>query len=365
MEVTGPIQPSLQDEHVIAIDPPLKPDQPGIWRRRINAFTGRALSEKALTAEQDMRAGMQRLHGLSMTAGVVDGLTVMADIDALGAPPANAKLQLFAGIGVTRMGEDVSIGTTRQFALADIPIIVPVDVANKLTPPPPQTINPQALRVAATGAAASPDAEDAVPKIPQFKLARPMLSTGTARLNALRPIRALSLPAERDGLPMAKRLLPAAPRQIYGTLGKALEMGAAAQMPRVGILVAQPIDATILGRQTGDCPPDPRDDPYSDLQRVDGTRLLLFMWPSEMSARNSGPDYSLPPIGSLRRNQLAYRVFDMERTFQVEEMHPWEEWRWISLIGHRLSALAAHLAHVQRWYHSAVRRAFGRRASTR
>jgi hypothetical protein len=330
MEVIQTINPSLQDEHVIAIDPPMKPDQPGVWRRRINAFAGRAVSEKALTAEQDMRAGLQRLHGLSMTAGVVDGMTVMPEIDAIGAAPGKARLQLFAGIGIARSGEDVSIGTTRQFAIGDIPVVLPVDLANTLAAAP-------------QSGAATPDAalRVAVPPAPMaapsaLRLVRPMLSSGNSRLTVLPQMRPISLPTARDGLPMADRLLPDPPRNIAGKLSKLLESKQAGLMPRAAVLVAQPIDATILGRKTADCPPDPRDDPYSDLQRIDGTRLLLVMWPQEMTARGSGPDYLLPPITPLRRNQLAYRVFDMERTFQQSEMHPWEAWGVpLALIGFR------------------------------
>ena len=102
MEVTGPILHSLADEHVIGIDPRLKPDQPGVWRRRINAFTGRAVSDKALTAEQDMRSGLQRLHGMSMTAGIVDGLTVTTDRLSVGKAPGEAWLRLSPGLGLAR-----------------------------------------------------------------------------------------------------------------------------------------------------------------------------------------------------------------------------------------------------------------------
>ena len=323
MEVIQTINPSLQDEHVIAIDPPMKPDQPGVWRRRINAFTGRAVSEKALTAEQDMRAGQQRLHGLSMTAGVVDGLAVMPEIGAIGAAPDKARLQLFAGIGIARSGEDVSIGTTRQFAIGDIPVVIPVDIANALAAKPSNEAGP---------------ATETAPAINPVvaRMARPILSGGAGRVAILPKLRAISLPHAREGLPMAQRLQPDPPRTIAGRLSKLLESKQKGLMPRAAVLVAQPIDAMILGRKNADCPPDPRDDPYSDLQRIDGTRLLLVMWPQEMTGRISGPDYALPPITSLRRNQLAYRVFDMERTFQGEEMHPWESWGVpLALIGFR------------------------------
>jgi hypothetical protein len=331
MEVIQKINPSLQDEHVIAIDPPMKPDQPGVWRRRINAFTGRAVSEKALTAEQDMRAGLQRLHGLSMTSGIVDGLTVLPEIDAIGAAPEKARLQLFAGIGIARSGEDVSIGTTRQFSVGELPVVMPVDIANKLTAAPRNdVISPEALARIATG-------QPAPIVLPAgLRLSRPMLSAGTSGLAAMPQLRPINLPMLRDGLPMAERLLPDAPRAIAGKLSALVKSVHAGQMPRAAVLVAQPIDAMVMGRKASDCPPDPRDDPYSDLQRIDGTRLLLVMWPQEMTARGTGPDYSLPAITPLRRNQLAYRVFDMERTFQHEEQHPWEAWGVpLALIGFR------------------------------
>lgn len=314
MEVVQQINPSLQDEHVIAIDPPLKPDQPGVWRRRINAFPGRSLTEKALTAEQEMRAGLQRLQGLSMTSGVVDGLTVIPETDAIGSLPDKAMLQLFAGLGLARSGEDVSVGTTRQFSIGSLPLILPVSMADRLT----TTHRGLESDEVASGAVAAVS--------PNIRMLRPLLASAMPVGRSSPGIRPLRLPVVREGLPMSERLLPASPRRIFGSLNLAIDAATTQSLPRVAILVAQPIDATILGRQTGDCPPDPREDPYSDLQRIDGSRLLLFMWPEEMAARSSGPDYSIPPHGHARRNQLAYRVFDMERTFQGDEMHPWEEW---------------------------------------
>ena len=74
MRITTPIDRPLQDEHVLAVDPDLRPDVSGVWRRRINPFTGRAVSDRALTAEQEARNGIQRLRGQSVTAGVITGL---------------------------------------------------------------------------------------------------------------------------------------------------------------------------------------------------------------------------------------------------------------------------------------------------
>lgn len=298
MEVTSPITKSLQDEHVVAIDPPLKPDLPGVWRRRINAFTGRAISDKALTAEQNMRSGLQRLQGLSMTAGIIEGMMVSVDNDSMKASPGNAWLRVAPGLGLARSGEDVSIGAARQLSLAMLPLVVPESSASAIrgTPPEPSPVTPVS----------------AVP----VRLRRPI----SEKL--------------REGEPMATRLMPELPRTLSLPLGEVVDKPAAADLPRIAILVAQPISATIMGRAGDNCPPDPRDDPYADLQRIDGVRLLLYSWPSERVARSSGPDYAMPPSGPTLRNQLAYRIFDVERSFQGDEMHPWEAWGLpLALIG--------------------------------
>nr|WP_166180939.1 hypothetical protein [Altererythrobacter segetis] len=297
MVVVSPISHSLADEHVIGVDPTLKPDQPGVWRRRINAFTGRAVSDRALTAEQDMRSGLQRLHGLSMTSGIVSGMAVSADRLSLGAAPDKAGLRIAPGLGLARSGEDITIPSSRRVNLGTVPVVVPTAMAD-------------ALRTGATGAVLPTPGP--APEIgPQ------------AGFSAL-----------SGDEPMAQRLFPALPRTVSMNLADAIAKPAAVDMPRVAVLIAQPVRATIVGRERDDCPPDPRDDPYSDLQRIDGCRLLLYFWPAEMTARVSGCDYSLPPPGPARRNQLAYRVFDMERSLRGEETHPWEAWGMpLALIG--------------------------------
>lgn len=328
MEVTAPLHPSLQDEHVLATDPPLRPDHPEVWRRRINAFTGRALSDKALTAEQDMRAGLQRLHGLSMTAGIISGLSVQPNRNAVGANLDSASLIVEGGTALTQSGEDIQLGPTRNIVIGQLPVILPESMLNALNavPTPP----------AASEAAAPAFRIDggAMRVLRPLPVARPTIS-----LPALRPTTSRLMPRKvmvnRDGAPVAERLLRQAPRRMGDILQALVKLDKDNALPRVGILIAQPVTATILGRQTDNCPPDPRDDPYADLQRIDGVRFALFMWPGEMLARNtSGNDYSMPPIGPAWRNQLAYRIFDMERSFQGEEMHPWESWGTpIALIG--------------------------------
>ncbi len=104
MEITRYIGRSFADEHVIGVDPPMRPSLPDVWRRRIHAFSGRAVSDKALTAEQSLRSGMQRLYGLSLAPGVIDGLELTVEADAIGGAPDLARIRLDPGFGLARRG---------------------------------------------------------------------------------------------------------------------------------------------------------------------------------------------------------------------------------------------------------------------
>ncbi|HET9638541.1 MAG TPA: hypothetical protein VFP12_04970 [Allosphingosinicella sp.] len=281
MDVTQKIHRPLADEHVIGIDPPMRPELPGIWRRRINPFGGRALSDKALTAEQESRSGLQRLQGLALAPGTVEGLEILVDAASVGKAPDEASFQLAPGHGIARSGEDVSVGGARLMPFGDLPVILRVDHADAL---------------AGEGA----------------------------------PIPETESLADADGdsafAGMAARLRPVLPRRLGGTLAEIAANPESAGLPHVGVIVAQPVTANILGRRRDECPPDPRDDPYVDLQRIDGCRLALFLWPSEAVAIAGGPDYSLPAGDPALRNRVAYRVFDNEKLLLDDEMHPWEEW---------------------------------------
>jgi hypothetical protein len=282
MDVTLPISRSFADEHVIGIDPPLQPELANVWRRRINAFTGRALSDKAMSAEQAMRSGLQRLEGLSRAPGLAEGLMASAEPGAVGLAPATARLLVTPGIGIARSGEDVQIGRPLRIALGDLPVILPVAASDALGP----------MSDAGGGVAAA-----------------------LADANAAPPV-----------APRPARLAPEAPRRVGDTLAAIAANPKAAALPRVGVLVAQPIAAEILANPLDTCPPDPRDDPYVDLQRIDGCRLALYLWPEEMLASDGGADYALVPESPARRNRLAHAVFALEQDFAGDEMHPWEAW---------------------------------------
>ena len=116
MDVTTKIRRPLADEHVIGTDPPLRPELPDVWRRRINPFAGRAISDKALTAEQDVRSGMQRIVGLALAPGSVEGLEVLLEPGAIGSLPEAALFQVAPGLGIARSGEDVGVGALRTLS---------------------------------------------------------------------------------------------------------------------------------------------------------------------------------------------------------------------------------------------------------
>lgn len=272
MEVTQRIDRSFADEHVIGCDPPLRPDLPNVWRRRMHPFAGRAVSDKALTAEQDVRSGMQRLYGLSLAPGSVSGLEVTAEPGAIGAAPEVAQLIVSPGIAIAVSGEDVSIGSARRFKLADLPVILRVDHADAIE-----------------------DDEDP-------------------------DVLAVSSPVGSD------RLRPVLPRRIGPNLGGLAASVRSALLPHVAVLVARPVTATILGRPMDACPPDARDDAYVDLQRIDGAQLALFLWPGEVTATDGSPDYALPSYDKAQRNRLAYAAFDNEKLFGEDDMHPWDAW---------------------------------------
>jgi hypothetical protein len=269
MRIISTINPALTDEHVIGIDPPLQPSLPSVWRRRINPFIGRALSGAAMTAAQEHDAGMLRVRGQAMTAGVVNGLDVMPEPGAITAAAGQAVLQILPGLALARSGEDVIVSSARRITLGDLQIHARSDQLNAI----------------AGGQPGGGTVDD----------------TGLAWLK------------------------PAVPRRIGPSLASVIPVAAAAALPWLAVLVAQPVTASMLGRPAGSCPLDQRDAAFEDQQRIDGCRLLLSFWPSERLTTVAGrADYELPPIGPNRRNRAAFDIFDVEAIMATDDMHPWE-----------------------------------------
>jgi hypothetical protein len=114
------IRNPLPGEGVVAIDPPLDPvARPG-WRRRLNLYTGRALTDAALTIEQYARGSRLALLGEALEPGVVAGLTPALEPAVGDAAPV---LQVAAGLGLTAAGEDVIVPAALRVALSDVPVL--------------------------------------------------------------------------------------------------------------------------------------------------------------------------------------------------------------------------------------------------
>jgi hypothetical protein len=276
MRIVSAIDRPLRDEHVIGTDPEMKPSLPGEWRKRVNAFNGRALSAEALTGQQDGRDGHQRLLGQGVSPGPVRGLNASWTRPSTDAP--NDSIRIEPGFGITADGEDVVIQTPRQIRVMDLPVYLPVAARNAFFDAQHQISSP------ARGSGAIAGAPHLPPPLPRCVLA--------------------SLAA-----------IAAAP-------------AAAAGLPRVAILIAEPVvlEVSARGDAADPCARDPRNDPYDDLRLIDGARLSLYLWPDEMRAADGidAPDYGLPPRDPAFRNALAHTIFSVERGFLPGDAHPWE-----------------------------------------
>ena len=103
-------------EHVVGLTP-----QPAArvadWNRRLNLFSGRALSDTALTAEQEGRNGRVALAGQTVSAGVIAGLEVV-----LAREGDQDMLHIGPGYGIASSGEDVYVAAGARVAVRSIPV---------------------------------------------------------------------------------------------------------------------------------------------------------------------------------------------------------------------------------------------------
>jgi len=89
------------------------------WNRRLNLFTGRALTSQALTNEQNGVGGRFALRGQMVSPGIVSGLEIALD-------QAKTTLSVAPGFGVTASGEDVVVPLLLQSVnLRDISVYAP------------------------------------------------------------------------------------------------------------------------------------------------------------------------------------------------------------------------------------------------
>src|SRR5262245_34685216 len=108
--IVTPIRDPLSGERLLAVDPTMAPIAETV-HRRLNFFTGRALSDTALTVEQNWSAGRLALRGQMVLPGVVSGLE--ADV-------AGGTLHVQAGVGLAASGEDVIVPKAIQASVRDV-----------------------------------------------------------------------------------------------------------------------------------------------------------------------------------------------------------------------------------------------------
>ena len=108
---------SLPGEALVGISPPLLSRTDTSWRRRLNLFTGRALNESSLDAEQSNHSGLLAITAQMVSPGVVQGLQAMLDLS--GTEP---QIYITAGNGISADGEDVTLARAMRTPLSSIAV---------------------------------------------------------------------------------------------------------------------------------------------------------------------------------------------------------------------------------------------------
>ncbi len=112
------IRDAIPGEDLIGIEPELLQQVDAGWLQRLALFTGRALSDTALTNEQQYRAGRFTLLGQAVTQGTVQGLDLSVDLTA-----ADPVLLLTPGYGIAATGQDVTLLRAMKTTLSGLAVI--------------------------------------------------------------------------------------------------------------------------------------------------------------------------------------------------------------------------------------------------
>jgi len=115
---TTQIPDALPGESLLAIEPALLQKTTAGWLQRLAMFTGRTLSDTALTNEQAYRAGHLTLLGQSVTQGTVQGLELSVDSTA-----ADPILTLSPGYGIAASGQDVTLVRPLRTTLSSLAVL--------------------------------------------------------------------------------------------------------------------------------------------------------------------------------------------------------------------------------------------------
>ena len=105
-------------EDLLAIEPDFLQQADAGWLQRLSLFTGRTLSDTALTNEQAYRAGHLTLLGQSVTPGTVQGLELSVDLTA-----ADPVLTLSPGYGIAASGQDVTLLRPMRTTLSGLAVL--------------------------------------------------------------------------------------------------------------------------------------------------------------------------------------------------------------------------------------------------
>ncbi|MGM9480214.1 hypothetical protein ACS5PN_03375 [Roseateles sp. NT4] len=253
-------------EIAVAVQPRLSSRTAPDGERRMNAFAGRALTAPLLEAEQNQRARRIALLNRALSAGVVEGLALAFDDEAIAdiataADPAPAALALDAvrrltletGSGLSAGGEEVIVPATFSFDLLDLPVVAPPWLLSDTDPAP-------------------------------------------------------AMPAEADGSVLFARATGRSLRTLLA-VGRPL--------PRVGVIVLEPIEHRVVeGADPFDqCERDLDAEAFEDQVRQDATRPVFYAWPDEW--------LPLPAPGATWRNALAHAVFAREAELGNSQSMPW------------------------------------------
>ncbi len=260
MSVIKKIADSLPNEHVVAVSPPPE-DRQNRGRRRLNLFTGRALSHRNLHLEQTYRSNHLALLGQQRSSGVVEGLEAAIARRPIPINPDadtsfNDQLVIEAGIGLSQQGEELRLPTGRAVRLGDLPVYAP----------------PAVLSGADT-----------------------TLGDGNS---------------------------PLEPRRLGDSLQSLVETERT--LPAAGIVLLQPIATESSGAELSSdpCAVDVASLAFANRQLIDGARLIFYTWPTEWLAL---PTLETPPTNAAGvnrwRSQLAYAIFRRE----LREPMPWGE----------------------------------------
>ena len=283
MSIIKSITDSLPSEHMVAVAPApetllntddANPDASSgpnsgpdstFGRRRLNLFTGRALSHQNLTLEQTHRDRHLNLLGQQLSAGVINGL--MADlsnnpaIDTLSNPLA-AQIVLTSGTALTIHGEDLNLPSDQALTLGNLPVYA----------------RPANLSGADT-----------------------TLGNGDS---------------------------PLEPRRLGDSLRSLVTAGATLPTAGVVVLQPVTTESSGAVPSTDPCAIDIDGLAFANLQRLDGIRIIFYAWPTEwlalppLSALSTSPDIGPTPAEINRwRSQLAYSIFRRE----LAEPMPWNQ----------------------------------------